>query len=164
MAVVERTPVVMADMQLRHVAGVLDIERRSFHTPWSERAFVSELTQNAYAHYIVALRGARVVGYGGMWLVLDEAHVTNIAVHPDERGHGLGERLLSTLEARAAAHGCRRMTLEVRPSNTVAQNLYRKHAFVTRGRRPGYYTDTHEDALIMWKTLTPAGEQHDQRS
>jgi ribosomal-protein-alanine N-acetyltransferase len=156
MAVAGRVPVVVADMQLRHVAGVLEIERRSFPTPWSEHAFVSELTQNAYAHYIVALRGARVIGYGGMWLILDEAHVTNIAVHPDERGQGLGERLLGTLEERAAAHGCHRMTLEVRPSNLVAQHLYQKHGFRVQGRRLGYYTDTHEDALIMWKTLAPA--------
>ncbi len=147
----EPEPVRFADMELRHLPGVLDIERRSFPTPWSERAFVSELTQNAYAHYVVALRGSRVLGYAGMWLILDEAHVTNIAVHPAERGHGLGERVLSELERRAHEHGCRRMTLEVRPSNVVAQSLYRKHGFVQRGIRPGYYSDTKEDALIMWK-------------
>lgn len=150
---VEREPelVHFADMEVRHLAGVLEIERRSFPTPWSERAFVSELTQNAYAHYLVALRGHRVVGYAGMWVILDEAHVTNIAVHPNERGRGLGERVLSELERRAYANGCRRMTLEVRPSNVVAQSLYCKHGFVPRGRRPGYYSDTHEDAIVMWK-------------
>jgi ribosomal-protein-alanine N-acetyltransferase len=147
----EVEPVRFADMEVRHVAGVLEIERRSFPTPWSERAFVSELTHNAYAHYLVALRGARVSGYAGMWLILDEAHITNIAVHPLERGRGLGDRLLSELERRAAAQGCRRMTLEVRPSNAVAQALYRKHGFEARGRRPGYYSDTHEDAIVMWK-------------
>lgn len=144
-------PVRFADMELRHLGGVLDIERRSFPTPWSERAFISELTQNAYAHYVVALRGAHVIAYAGMWLILDEAHITNIAVHPTERGQGLGEAMLMELQGRAGAHGCRRMTLEVRPSNTVARALYRKHGFVARGMRPGYYSDTREDAIIMWK-------------
>ena len=138
-------------MQVRHLPMVLDIERRSYPTPWSERAFLSELTQNAYARYVVTLRGQRVVAYAGMWLILDEAHVTNIAVHPTERGHGLGDALLTELERRAEAGGCRRMTLEVRPSNAVAQALYVKHGFVARGRRPGYYSDTHEDAIVMWK-------------
>jgi ribosomal-protein-alanine N-acetyltransferase len=153
MATAEAQPFVITEMELRHIPGVLEIERRSFPTPWSERAFVSELTQNAYAHYIVALRGGRVVGYGGMWLILDEAHVTNIAVHPQERRQGLGRRLLQELERRAQAHGCQRMTLEVRPSNVVAQHLYRSMGFVVRGLRPGYYTDTHEDAIIMWKEI-----------
>ncbi len=144
-------PVRFRDMDLRALSGVLDIERRSFATPWSERAFISELTQNAYAHYVVALRGHQVVGYAGMWLILDEAHLTNIAVHPAERGRGLGDALLTEMERRAVAEGCLRMTLEVRPSNPAAQALYRKHGFLVRGRRPGYYADTHEDALIMWK-------------
>jgi ribosomal-protein-alanine N-acetyltransferase len=140
-----------ADMELSDIPAVLEIERRSFPTPWSERAFLSELTQNAYAHYVVGLIGGRVVAYGGMWLILDEAHVTNIAVHPDYRGRAIGHRLLLELERRAASHGCTRMTLEVRPSNAKAQKLYRQHGFVPRGLRPGYYTDTHEDAIIMWK-------------
>jgi ribosomal-protein-alanine N-acetyltransferase len=151
------------DMQLAHIPAVLDIERRSFPTPWSERAFVSELTQNAYAHYIVALLGPRVVGYAGMWLVLDEAHVTNIAVHPDFRGQRIGHRLLLELERRAAVHGCTRMTLEVRPSNVRAQRLYRQHGFQPRGLRPGYYTDTHEDAIIMWKEGLEAGSPQEAR-
>ena len=145
-------PVRYTDMTLRHVPGVLAIERRSFPTPWSERAFVSELTQNAYAHYIVALRGPRqVLGYAGMWVILDEAHITNIAVHPLERRQGLGDGLLLELERRAYGHGCRSMTLEVRPSNPEAQRLYRRHGFEPRGLRRGYYADTHEDAIIMWK-------------
>jgi len=143
--------VVITDMQPHHLPGVLAIERRSYPTPWSERAFAAELNQNAYAQYIVALRGAMVLGYAGMWLIMDEAHITNIAVHPQERRRGLGHRLLSELEARARAHGCRRMTLEVRPSNLGAQRLYQRHGFVVCGVRPGYYADTREDALIMWK-------------
>lgn len=154
----EPEPVRFADMQVRHLSMVMDIERRSYPTPWSERAFLSELTQNAYAHYVVALRGIRVLGYGGMWLILDEAHVTNLAVLPAERGRGLGDRILTELERRAAAGGCRRMTLEVRPTNAVARALYAKHGFVARGRRPGYYSDTHEDAIVMWKDDLGSGE------
>jgi ribosomal-protein-alanine N-acetyltransferase len=150
-----------AEMDVRHIPAILEIERRSFPTPWSERAFMSELTQNAYAHYIVALHGDRVIGYAGMWLILDEAHVTNIAVHPDYRGRHVGELLLGDLERRARAQGCTRMTLEVRPSNAVAQRLYRKHGFAPRGLRPGYYTDTREDAIIMWKDGLDAGNPHD---
>lgn len=143
--------IVVDTMTTADLAQVVEIERRSFPTPWSRYAFLSELTQNVYAHYVVARRGGRVLGYAGMWCILDEAHVTNIAVHPDHRGQGLGDRLLTALEERARARGVRRMTLEVRPSNTVAQALYRRHGFVARGRRRGYYSDTHEDALIMWK-------------
>jgi ribosomal-protein-alanine N-acetyltransferase len=151
----------VVEMDVAHIPQVLEIERRSFPTPWSERAFLSELTQNAYAHYIVVLTGVRVVGYAGMWLILDEAHVTNIAVHPDFRGRHLGDRLLVELQKRALAHGCTRMTLEVRPSNPVAQHLYRKHGFEPRGLRPGYYTDTREDAIIMWKDGLDAGNPHE---
>ena len=147
----EPEPVRFGDLTAQHLPGVLAIERCSFPTPWSERAFISELTQNAYARYVVALRGEAVVGYGGMWLILDEAHITNIAVHPADRRQGLGDAILTELERRARAHGCHSMTLEVRPSNGVAQRLYRRHGFMPRGLRPGYYADTHEDAIIMWK-------------
>lgn len=139
------------DMELRHLPEVLEIERRCYVTPWSERAFRSELVQNAYAHYIVALHGRRVVGYAGMWLILDEAHVTNIAVHPEHRREGIGDGLLRELEERAARNGCLRMTLEVRAGNDAALTLYRKHGFEPRGIRPKYYSDTDEDAVIMWK-------------
>ena len=130
--------------------AVQQIELRSFPTPWSSRAFLAELTENLYAHYIVAVSEERPVGYAGMWIVLDEAHITNIAVEPRLRGRRVGERLLRELILLAAELGAQRMTLEVRRSNLVAQSLYRKLGFVNRGLRKGYYTDTHEDAIIMW--------------
>ncbi|ADU50393.1 ribosomal-protein-alanine acetyltransferase [Thermaerobacter marianensis DSM 12885] len=137
---------------------VLAIERRSFPTPWSERAFVGELRDNLYADYIVARHDGRVVGYAGMWCILDEAHVTTIAVDPDFRGRGVGDRLLTALEERALRYGCRRMTLEVRVSNHVAQRLYRRHGFRPCGIRRGYYVDNGEDAIIMWRDrLDPPG-------
>ncbi|CAB1129279.1 ribosomal protein S18 alanine N-acetyltransferase [Candidatus Hydrogenisulfobacillus filiaventi] len=142
---------VVRDMYLDDLDAVLEIERRSFPTPWSRNAFRSELLENTVATYLVLEFHGRVVAYGGMWVILDEAHVTNVAVHPDYRGRHLGEAMMQGLLDRARAQGVRRMTLEVRRGNTVAQNLYRKLGFVQLGVRRGYYTDTREDAFIMWK-------------
>lgn len=150
--------VLVTEMRHADVDQVAAIERSSYATPWTPRAFNAELRDNAYAHYIVARLDGRVVGYAGMWVLLDEAHVTNIAVREDFRRRGIGDLLLSELERRAAARGAARMTLEVRPSNVVAQHLYRKHGFYACGRRRGYYQDTGEDAIIMWKDgLQPEG-------
>lgn len=139
--------------------GVMEVERLSFLTPWSRQAFEGELMQT-YTIYLVAREGARVVGYGGMHVAFEDAHVTNIAVHPEYRGRGLGERLMVELISRAVARNANRMTLEVRSTNTPAQSLYRKLGFITRAGavRKGYYADTGEDALIMWKDpLVEAG-------
>lgn len=138
-------------MYLSDLDAVMRIERASFTTPWSRSAFQTELMENSFAVYLVLELHGRVVAYGGMWLILDEAHVTNVAVDPAFRGHGLGDAMMRGLIARAVQHGARRMTLEVRRSNVVAQNLYTKLGFVQLGVRRGYYTDTHEDAFIMWK-------------
>lgn len=138
-------------MGIEHLDEVMEIERLSFPTPWSRGAYQREILDNSYARYIVALLGGRVVGYAGMWVLMDEAHVTNIAVHPDYRHLGIGERILRELIRRAYAAGADKMTLEVRVSNVVAQNLYKKLGFAFRGIRRGYYTDTHEDAMIMWR-------------
>lgn len=142
--------VVIAPMRLGDLDGVLAVEARSFPTPWSRQAFVQELTENTHAHYLVARAGEQVLGYAGMWVILDEAHVTNVAVHPDWRGQGLGGRLMRALMALAVARGATRMTLEVRVSNRVAQALYTRLGFKPGGLRRGYYTDTREDAVIMW--------------
>lgn len=131
---------------------VLEVERLSFLTPWTREAFLSELMQT-YTVYLAARQAEQVVGFGGMHVVWEDAHVTNIAVHPRWRGQGLGERLMHELMARAAARGAGRMTLEVRASNKAAQALYHKLGFVTSpgAVRRGYYSDTGEDAVIMWK-------------
>lgn len=142
-------------MTLRDVENVLVVERRSFTAPWSRQAFMTELVDNQFARYIVAEHDGRIVGYAGVWLIIDEGHVTNIAVDPEYRGHHLGETLLRTLMAICAAHGGTRMTLEVRVTNEVAQNLYKKLGFTGAGIRKGYYTDNREDALIMWADLPP---------
>ncbi len=92
----------------------------------------------------------RIAGYAGLWLMTDEAHVTTIAVDPEYQGHGIGELLLLGLLDRAKQIGARKLTLEVRVTNHVAQALYRKYTFKEMGRRPRYYSDNGEDALVMW--------------
>ncbi len=141
-------------MREEHVDEVYCIEKLSFPTPWPRISFLHEL-QNNLAYYVVALAEKKVVGYAGMWLILEEAHVTNLAVHPDYRRLGVGRLLLGELILRAALLGAARMTLEVRASNQVAIGLYTSLGFRQEGRRKGYYEDTGEDALIMWKDLLP---------
>ena len=134
-----------------HVDGVIEIENLSFSTPWSKGAFEMEATMNKCATYIAAVAGSRVAGYGGFWAVLDEAHITNIAVHPDFRGQGAGNALMEGLIEAAKKRKAESMTLEVRASNEVALNLYHKYGFKACGKRRGYYQNNGEDAIIMWK-------------
>jgi ribosomal-protein-alanine N-acetyltransferase len=144
--------ITFAQMQFYHLDQVLQIEKVSFATPWSKNSFHYELRNNEFAHYIVALAENReVAGYAGMWVVIDEAHVTNIAVHQDYRGRSLGKALMLQLMQRAIVLGVQRMTLEVRPSNASARALYARLGFIEYGRRKNYYSDTNEDAIIMWK-------------
>lgn len=141
-------------MCLEDLEGILEIEEASFPTPWSRKSFLYELLENERAVYLVAREQEdRVQGYIGMWMVLDEGHITNLAVHPRARGRGIGELLLKALMAESRSRGINRLTLEVRISNLVARNLYAKLGFVSAGIRPGYYLDNNEDALIMWKGL-----------
>jgi len=126
----------------------MEIELRSFPTPWSEWAFRREL-KSKNAHLLVAKIGREVVGYLDIWIVLDEAHITNIAVAPEHRRKGIGEKLMRHALEMAKSKGVRKVTLEVRQGNIPAQNLYRKFGFKLLGVRKEYYTDTGEDALIM---------------
>jgi ribosomal-protein-alanine N-acetyltransferase len=136
-------------MALEDVPAVLDIERASFSTPWPPEAFHQELRHNRLARYVVARQGGAVVGYAGVWLMVDEAHITTFAVHPHSRRQGVGRRLLLAVIALSDDLGATRMTLEVRVSNLAAQALYGAHGFAIAGRRERYYTDDGEDAYIM---------------
>ncbi|MFA5536750.1 MAG: ribosomal protein S18-alanine N-acetyltransferase, partial [Bacillota bacterium] len=136
-----------------HLTQVLQIEQVSFPTPWSKDTYLNEIKYNQLAHYYVCLLDNEVIGYAGMWLIIDEAHITTIAVNPAFRGKQFGKLLLAELLARAAILGADKATLEVRPSNQAAQNLYKEMGFVVAGSRKQYYTDTGEDAIIMWKSL-----------
>ncbi|UJF36239.1 ribosomal protein S18-alanine N-acetyltransferase [Paenibacillus hexagrammi] len=140
-------------MRLEDIPEICEIEQESFTTPWTAGAFENELTNNQFAKYMILEIDGHIGGYGGMWLIMDEAHVTNIAVRSMYRGKKLGERLLRELMRTAAFLGALRMTLEVRASNHIAQNLYEKLGFRSVGVRRGYYTDNREDAIIMWADL-----------
>ena len=142
-------PVVVEGMRPEDVPAVHEIERLSFRTPWPAHAFEQELRGNRLAHYVVARAGERVVGFAGVWLMVDDAHVTTFAVHPDWRRRAIGRQLLLNVAELSVAIGARRMTLEVRVSNVAARALYRSFGFEIVGRRPRYYTDDGEDALIM---------------
>lgn len=135
------------------VDAVLKVENEAFTTPWSRAAFEAETSDNELAYYLVVDVGGGIVGYAGMWLIIDEAHVTNIALAAAYRGAGLGEQLVRALMELARERGAVSMTLEVRVSNVKAQALYTKLGFVSRGKRRNYYTDNREDALIMWCEL-----------
>ncbi|MGD8192617.1 ribosomal protein S18-alanine N-acetyltransferase [Brevibacillus ginsengisoli] len=141
-------------MTLEDVEAVAELEQLSFSTPWPKEAFENEMTINQHAKYVVVYQGNRLIAYCGMWLIIDEAHITNIAVHPEARGLGVGEKLMRQMMELALALGGLRMTLEVRPSNEIARNLYTKLGFEEHGRRKKYYSDNNEDAIIMWVNLS----------
>jgi ribosomal-protein-alanine N-acetyltransferase len=137
-------------MTVHDIGQVAKIEELSFHVPWSRESLRIEVEQNRCARYIVIKEDDRVLGYGGMWLVLDEAHITNIAVHPDYRRQGIGRQIMKALIRTAVKAGIERMSLEVRVSNHPAISLYKSLGFEEGGIRKGYYANNREDALIMW--------------
>ncbi|MBM7565159.1 ribosomal protein S18-alanine N-acetyltransferase [Paenibacillus sacheonensis] len=153
MTPINQSRLVFRAMTMDDVPTIVAIEQECFPTPWTEEAFVNELTNNHFARYMVMDYEDHVIGYAGMWTIMDEAHVTNVAVREAYRGQGLGERLMKELQRTALLFGARRMTLEVRVSNEVAKRLYAKLGFEPSGIRPGYYSDNMEDALIMWAEL-----------
>ena len=140
----------IAPMSDADVKDVLRIEQQSFATTWPSNAFYQELHENKLAHYYVGRAGDRIVAYGGIWVILEDSHITTIAVSPDARGRKFGETLLLYLLEQAMERGASWMTLEVRETNVVAQALYRKYGFTTVSTRKGYYSDNNENALVMW--------------
>jgi [ribosomal protein S18]-alanine N-acetyltransferase len=143
-------PIVIEDMTPDDIPAVQLVENASFPVPWPANAFRHELTQNKNAHYIVAREGYRIVGYAGLWIALDEAHITTFAVLPEFRRRRIGERMLVRLFDMATDLRAEWLTLEVRASNFPAQRLYEKYGFHAAGIRRRYYSDNNEDAIIMW--------------
>lgn len=135
------------------VDAVHEIEELCFKTPWSKESFLREIQENQCARYMVVREDGKAIAYAGVWFIIDEGHITNIAVHPDKRGMGYGEMVTREMIQLAADSGMVWMTLEVRRSNKVAQALYHKLGFIDVGYRKRYYENS-EDALIM------ALEQH----
>ena len=140
---------VVRPMTKRDISRVYEIEVQSFRSPWSKLSLLGEL-HNDVARYYVAEDEGRVIGYGGMWLLFDEAHITNIAIAPERRGEHLGRYLLYGMMEAALARGAEKMTLEVRETNLRAQNLYYSFDFTKQGFRKRYYDDTGEGAYLLW--------------
>lgn len=153
---------VIRTMQRTDIDRVHEIECQCFRTPWSKLSLLGEL-RNKMARYLVAEVDGVVVGYGGMWVVCDEAHVTNIAVVAEHRRNGIARSLMLQLMLHALKRGAQSMTLEVRETNLAAQTLYRQLGFTQNGYRPRYYADTGEGAQLLWneyiaKTVASGGE------
>jgi ribosomal-protein-alanine N-acetyltransferase len=140
----------LRSMKQADIPQVTAIDREAFPTLWPPANYEREL-KNMLAHYIVAVDegGSYIMGFAGLWLLVDEAHITNIAVREKHRRQGIGERLLIATLEMAIEMGANLITLEVRASNTDAQKLYAKYGFVRTGLRRGYYTDNREDAVLM---------------
>lgn len=136
-------------MTLDDIPQVLEIERASFSNPWSENSFRSELTQNEHSYFFVAEENNQVLGVLGYWFIIDECHISTVAVRPEWRRRGVGQSLLSYALAQGVKQGALMATLEVRLSNAAAIDLYQKFGFKIVGQRKHYYRDNGEDALIM---------------
>jgi [ribosomal protein S18]-alanine N-acetyltransferase len=148
-------------MTLSDLSHIEIVENSSFSVPWSRQAFYDELVHNQFAQYTVITVNGQVMGYCGCWLIFDEAHITNLAIHPDYRGKGLGEAVLTYVMGMMQRQGVTKMFLEVRVSNQAAQSLYQKLGFTYSGIRHGYYADNQEDAMIMWVTLDEEADRRD---
>ena len=141
-------------MTIADVESVHEIELATFPTPWTIDPFYYEMTENQFSHYLVAEdETGKIIGFCGVWLVIDAAQITNVAVVESVRGQGIGEGLMREALRVSKEANMDVMSLEVRVTNTVAQNLYRKLGFQDGGIRKGYYTDNQEDALVMWVNL-----------
>lgn len=166
-------------MTMRDIGQVVEIDRAAFSTPWSARSYAYEVGESAHSHMVVLERSIeqpngglrklvqqmlgrangshpaqRIIAYGGLWRIMDEAHISTIASHPDVRGSGYGELMLASMIRRSIVLGAAYIVLEVRVSNTVAQNLYTKYGFRTVDTKRGYYHDNNEDAYDMRLNLT----------
>ncbi len=137
-------------MNVQDIDDVMEVERLSFTSQWTAEMYRYEIVENPLAYYIVAEENENVIGFFGMWIVAKEAHVTNVVVHPEARGRKIGDRLMQEAIQFVRSMDGTKMTLEVRVSNEIAQNLYRKYGFQNGGIRKNYYTDDGEDALVMW--------------
>ncbi|MGL4730695.1 MAG: ribosomal protein S18-alanine N-acetyltransferase [Clostridium sp.] len=132
-----------------NIYEIENISKLSFHTPWSIDSIKKELTNN-YANYVLLKLHEKYIGFGGAWVIFDEANITNIAIHPDYRGLGYGHIIMDSLIDLCKEKGASCMTLEVRASNIAAQKLYESHDFKVEGVRKNYYDNPKEDGYIMW--------------
>lgn len=150
-------------MLWQDIEEVYQIELLSFKTPWSKKSFENEITVNKdVSHFIIAQYNHKIIGYAGIYIIGDEGHITNIAVHPNYRKMKIGELLLITLLRIATVFKTTSITLEVRESNQIAINLYNKYHFVPVNIRKKYYIDTGENAIIMKLAIADSNEIYNE--
>lgn len=142
---------IVRNMQLSDIDEIVELEKLCFATPWSRESLLYDATENHMSAYIVAELEGHVVGYVGIWVILDEGHINNVAVSPEYRRLQIGSRLIDTMIKATQAEGVKSHTLEVRAGNEPAKKLYAKFGFKEAGVRKGYYEDNGEDAIIMWR-------------
>lgn len=142
----------MRKMTEQDIEGIMKIELTSFSVPWSRESYLSEI-KNKFATYMICDIEGEIAAYGGIWVVFEEAHITNVAVAESYRGAGIGKALMLELEKVAREKKALRILLEVRPSNITAQNMYAGLGFEPTAVRRAYYSDNGEDAIVMTKLL-----------
>ncbi|MDV2583499.1 ribosomal protein S18-alanine N-acetyltransferase [Alkalibacillus haloalkaliphilus] len=144
---------IIRKMELTDLDDVMNVELASFQSPWKREDFEFDLVKNRFSHYLVLEKDERVIAYCGVWIVMESAQITNIAVLPEERGHKYGEKLFVQVMKMTKRFDVDELTLEVRESNKVAQKMYEKFGLEIVGRRENYYPDQ-EDAYVMWVKLS----------
>ncbi|MBP1971669.1 ribosomal-protein-alanine N-acetyltransferase [Virgibacillus natechei] len=144
---------VIRKMELHDIEQVMEVEVATFTSPWPSSIFYQEIKENEHAHYIVVELDEIIIGYAGIWIVYDDAQITNIAITPKYRGQNFGQKLFQYIMQQAIKMGVARLSLEVRKSNVIAQKMYRKFGLIPGGIRKNYYADDQEDALVMWVNL-----------
>jgi ribosomal-protein-alanine N-acetyltransferase len=148
------------EMTRGDIPSVSELEAEIYDQPWSPRVFFDELAMSNREYLVITNGDSRIVGYGGLLVIDEDAHITTLAVAPEARGRRLGKRLMLALVDQALGVGARHLTLEVRLSNSPAQSLYELFGFAPVGRRKNYYRD--EDALVMWATDIDAPDYADR--
>ena len=137
-------------MTMADLDQVMEVEQASFSMPWSRWMFERELRDREHSHFLTVRRGSELLGYIGCWIALGEAHIVTIAVRSDFRREGIGSILMASALILAMRLGVKRATLEVRVTNVSAQRLYRNFGFEITAMRKKFYSDTGEDAYVMW--------------
>src|SRR5699024_277992 len=144
---------VIQEMTGNDIDAVLELDLKCFSAPCNREIYEKEVNENDFAHYFIIKTDEKVIGYVVLWLVLEDAQVTNIAIAPEYRGYGIGEQLFGFALQYLLKQGAKQLSLEVRKSNEVAQNLYKKFGLKKGGVRKNYYPDNGEDAFVMWVKL-----------
>lgn len=140
---------ILKNLDLEDLNGVYEVSSLSLKESWSLDSITKEI-YNKFARYVVCKEDNKVIGFAGAWLIASEGQITNVAVHPEYRGKGIGKKLMESLIYSLKQEDCNAITLEVRESNTVAKNLYKNFGFISEGIRKNFYKDNKEDANIMW--------------